>query len=39
MLAVLNVQLPQPQHLYWPYLDVDLVVDSIEHLGTVSSGC
>jgi hypothetical protein len=22
---------PQPQHLYWPDLDVDLSVDSIEH--------
>jgi hypothetical protein len=23
--AVLNVQLPQPHHLYWPDLDVDNV--------------
>ena len=29
--AVLNVQLPQPHHLYWPDLDVDLAVESIEH--------
>ena len=28
--AVLNVQLPQPQHLYWPDLDIDLSVESIE---------
>jgi len=29
--SVLNVQLPQPNHLYWPDLDVDLAVESIEH--------
>lgn len=29
--AVLNVQLPSPHHLYWPDLDVDLAVESIEH--------
>jgi len=29
--AVLNVQLPQPHHLYWPDLDLDLAVESIEH--------
>ncbi len=33
--AVLNVQLPQPHHLYWPDLDIDLDIDlaieSIEH--------
>lgn len=29
--AVFNVQLPQPQHLYWPDLDIDLAVESIEH--------
>jgi hypothetical protein len=28
---VLNVELPQPGHLYWPELDVDLAVESIEH--------
>jgi hypothetical protein len=37
--AVLNVQLPQPHHLYWPDLDIDLAVESIEHPGTVSAGC
>ena len=29
--AVLNVELPQPHHLYWPDLDIDLSVESIEH--------
>lgn len=29
--AIVDVQLPQPHHLYWPQLDVDLAVDSIEH--------
>ena len=28
---ILNVQWPQPDHLYWPDLDVDLSVESIEH--------
>lgn len=28
--AVLNVELPQPHHLYWPDLDIDLAVESIE---------
>jgi len=28
---LLNVELPHPQHLYWPDLDVDLSVESIEH--------
>lgn len=28
---ITNVQLPSPHHLYWPDLDVDLAVDSIEH--------
>lgn len=27
--ALLDVQLPQPHHLYWPKLDVDLEVASI----------
>jgi len=27
----LNVELPHPHHLYWPDLDVDLAVESIEH--------
>jgi hypothetical protein len=29
--SILNVELPQHQHLYWPDLDVDLTVESIEH--------
>jgi hypothetical protein len=29
--AILEVQRPQPDHLYWPQLDVDLTADSIEH--------
>ncbi len=28
--AILNVEWPQPHHLYWPDLDVDLAVESIE---------
>ncbi len=28
---LLNVQWPQPHHLYWPDLDVDLAVESIRH--------
>jgi hypothetical protein len=28
---LLNVECPQPHHLYWPDLDVDLAVESIEH--------
>ncbi len=27
---ILNVELPQPHHLYWPDLDVDLELESIE---------
>lgn len=27
--SILNVQLPQPNHLYWPDLDVDLELDSL----------
>lgn len=26
-----NVELPQPHHLYWPDLNSDLAVESIEH--------
>jgi hypothetical protein len=26
-----NVKRPSPRHLYWPDLDVDLAVESIEH--------
>jgi hypothetical protein len=29
--AIANVQLPSPHHLYWPDLDIDLAVESIEH--------
>ena len=29
--AVMNVGLEGPGHLYWPDLDVDLAVESIEH--------
>jgi Protein of unknown function (DUF2442) len=29
--AILEVERPQPHHLYWPTLDVDLAVESIEH--------
>src|SRR5438093_9478364 len=28
---LLNVHLLNPRHLYWPELDVDLAVESIEH--------
>src|ERR1700719_23476 len=28
---ITNVQLPSPHHLYWPDLDIDLAVASIEH--------
>jgi hypothetical protein len=28
---ILNVEMPGAGHLYWPELDVDLAVDSIEH--------
>ena len=29
--SILNVELPHHRHLYWPDLDVDLDVESIEH--------
>jgi hypothetical protein len=29
--ALLNVRRPQKHHLWWPELDVDLAVESIEH--------
>ena len=29
--AIANVHLPSPHHLYWPDLDIDLAVESIEH--------
>ena len=28
---ILNVVRPQPHHLYWPGLDVDVAVESIRH--------
>ena len=29
--SVLNVEMPHSRHLYWPDLDIDLDVESIEH--------
>jgi hypothetical protein len=29
--AILHLERPTPCHLYWPDLDVDLSLDSIEH--------
>jgi hypothetical protein len=29
--AIHNVQWPGPRRLYWPQLDIDLAVESIEH--------
>jgi hypothetical protein len=29
--TILNVRRPQEDHLYWPDLDVDLAVESLEH--------
>ena len=28
---LLHVELPSPNHLYWPELDVDLAVESVRH--------
>jgi len=28
---ILHVELPSPNHLYWPELDIDLSVESIRH--------
>ena len=28
---ILNLEWPQPPHLYWPDLDVDVAVESIRH--------
>ena len=28
---LLNVELARPRHLYWPDLDIDLAVESIDH--------
>ncbi len=29
--SILNLERPQPHHLYWPELDIDLSLDSIEN--------
>lgn len=29
--AILRLERPAPEHLYWPDLEVDLSVDSLEH--------
>lgn len=29
--AIQNVNLLNPNHLYWPELDIDLAIESIEH--------
>lgn len=29
--AIQNVILPEPSHLYWPDLDVDLELESLQH--------
>jgi len=29
--AILKVERPHPDHLYWPHLDVDLAVESLDH--------
>jgi hypothetical protein len=29
--AILSVERPSPSHLYWPEVDVDLSLESIEH--------
>ncbi len=29
--AIIKLERPAPRHLYWPDLDVDLSIDSIEH--------
>jgi len=31
--AICRIERPQPDHLYWPELDVDLTVDMIERPG------
>ena len=28
---IFNVQLPSPDHLYWPSLDIDLSLESLTH--------
>jgi len=29
--ALTRIERPSPHHLYWPILDIDLAVESIEH--------
>jgi Protein of unknown function (DUF2442) len=29
--AILQLERPTPEHLYWPELDIDLALESIEH--------
>jgi hypothetical protein len=29
--AIFSLKRPTPRHLYWPDIDVDLSIDSIEH--------
>jgi hypothetical protein len=29
--ALTHVELPSPHHLYWPDLDIDLAVESLDH--------
>lgn len=29
--SILNVEVPHPRHLYWPDLEIDFAVESIEH--------
>ncbi len=29
--SILRIEMPHPRHLYWPDLDIDLAVESIEH--------
>ncbi len=29
--AIMNVECPQPEHFYWPDMDVDLTLESIRH--------
>ena len=31
IVQLINVEWPGPHHLYWPDLDIDLAVESIEH--------
>src|SRR2546421_1808057 len=35
---LMRVELPSPHHLYWPDLDVDLAVESLDHPRAVSTG-